>query len=41
MAEQKPEIANSIQTGDFKTNYHDLGQGCPVTLLHGSGPGKS
>lgn len=39
MAEQKPEIANSIQTGDFKTNYHDLGQGYPVTLLHGSGPG--
>jgi 2-hydroxymuconate-semialdehyde hydrolase len=21
----RPEIANSIQTGDFKTNYHDLG----------------
>ena len=39
MAEQRPEIANSIQTGDFKTNYHDLGQGEPVTFLHGSGPG--
>jgi 2-hydroxymuconate-semialdehyde hydrolase len=39
MAEQRPEIANSIQTGTFKTNYHDLGQGYPVTLLHGSGPG--
>ena len=22
-----PEIANSIQTGAFKTNYHDVGQG--------------
>ncbi|MCL1815588.1 MAG: alpha/beta fold hydrolase [Treponema sp.] len=39
MAEQRPEIANSIQTGKFKTNYHDVGQGFPVTLLHGSGPG--
>lgn len=39
MAEQRPEIANSIQTGGFKTNYHDLGQGDIVTLLHGSGPG--
>ena len=39
MAEQRPEIANSVQTGAFKTNYHDLGQGETVTLLHGSGPG--
>ena len=39
MAEQRPEIANSIQTGKFKTNYHDLGEGDIVTLLHGSGPG--
>lgn len=39
MAEKRPEIANSIQTGEFKTNYHDLGNGYPVVLLHGSGPG--
>ena len=39
MAEQKPEIANTIQTGSFKTNYHDLGQGDIVTFIHGSGPG--
>lgn len=39
MNEKRPEIANSIQTGAFKTNYHDLGQGYPVVLLHGSGPG--
>lgn len=37
----KPEIANSIQTGAFKTNYHDYGSGDPVLLIHGSGPGVS
>lgn len=36
---ERPEIANSIQTGSFQTNYHDLGEGFPVVLLHGSGPG--
>jgi 2-hydroxymuconate-semialdehyde hydrolase len=41
MAEQRPEIANSVQTDSFKTNYHDAGGGFPVTLLHGSGPGAS
>ena len=41
MSNQKPEIANSIQTGAFKTNYHDYGTGFPVMLLHGSGPGVS
>lgn len=39
MAETRPEIANSIQTGKFKTNYHDLGDGFPCVFLHGSGPG--
>jgi 2-hydroxymuconate-semialdehyde hydrolase len=34
-----PEIANSIKTGTFKTNYHDVGKGRPVFLIHGSGPG--
>ena len=37
----RPEIANSIITGTFKTNYHDVGQGFPVVFLHGSGPGVS
>lgn len=36
---KRPEIANSIKTGKFKTNYHDLGKGFPVVFLHGSGPG--
>jgi len=35
----RPEIARSVQTGPFQTNYHDRGQGYPVVLLHGSGPG--
>jgi 2-hydroxymuconate-semialdehyde hydrolase len=35
------EIANSIKTGNFNTNYHDYGQGDPVLLIHGSGPGVS
>jgi 2-hydroxymuconate-semialdehyde hydrolase len=37
----KPEIANSIKTGDFNTNYHDQGEGYPLILVHGSGPGVS
>lgn len=41
MAEQRPEIANAIQTGSFNTNYHDVGEGYPLVLLHGSGPGVS
>jgi len=39
MGVKRPEIANSIQTGEFKTNYHDVGTGYPVVFLHGSGPG--
>ncbi len=34
-----PEIVNNIQTGAFKTNYHDVGAGDPLLLIHGSGPG--
>jgi len=41
MTNARPEIANSIQTGSFKTNYHDYGTGDPVLLIHGSGPGVS
>lgn len=41
MASVKREIAKSITTGNYKTNYHDEGTGFPVLLLHGSGPGVS
>ena len=34
-----PEIANSILANGIKTNYHDIGSGKPVMLIHGSGPG--
>lgn len=36
-----PEIGASITTGDITTNYHDLGSGDPLLLIHGSGPGVS
>ncbi|MBS7663614.1 alpha/beta fold hydrolase [Pseudomonas lalucatii] len=36
-----PEIGQSVQTGAIVTNYHDIGSGEPVLLLHGSGPGVS
>lgn len=36
-----PEIGQSIQCGNILTNYHDVGQGEPILLLHGSGPGVS
>lgn len=36
-----PEIVNSIKTGNFNTNYHDLGEGEVVLFIHGSGPGVS
>lgn len=36
-----PEIAKNIKTGNFNTNYHDLGQGELIMFIHGSGPGVS
>lgn len=36
-----PEIGSMLQTGAIKTNLHDRGQGDPVVLIHGSGPGVS
>ena len=36
-----PEVARSITAAGIRTNYHDLGSGAPVLLIHGSGPGVS
>lgn len=36
-----PEIVNSIKTGSFNTNYHDMGEGETILFIHGSGPGVS
>ena len=33
------EVGHSIVVDGIKTNYHDLGDGPPVLLIHGSGPG--
>ncbi|WP_334046575.1 alpha/beta fold hydrolase [Burkholderia cepacia] len=34
-----PEIGRRIVAGGIDTNYHDVGDGPPVLLIHGSGPG--
>ncbi len=36
---ENPEIANSVVADGINTNYHDVGSGSHVVLLHGSGPG--
>ena len=38
-ATANPEIGQSITAGGITTNYHDVGSGPPVLLIHGSGPG--
>ncbi|RQZ65897.1 alpha/beta fold hydrolase [Burkholderia sp. Bp9004] len=34
-----PELGRRIVAGGLDTNYHDVGDGPPVLLIHGSGPG--
>lgn len=34
-----PEIGKTILANGIQTNYHDAGEGPPVLLIHGSGPG--
>jgi 2-hydroxymuconate-semialdehyde hydrolase len=38
---QNPEIGKTIVANGIATNYHDVGTGFPVLLMHGSGPGVS
>ncbi|QGN56306.1 alpha/beta fold hydrolase [Novosphingobium sp. Gsoil 351] len=35
----RPEIGKSLIVGGSATNYHDVGEGAPILLVHGSGPG--
>ncbi|MGE3771937.1 MAG: alpha/beta fold hydrolase [Gammaproteobacteria bacterium] len=36
-----PELGRTIEAAGYATNYHDLGSGAPLLMLHGSGPGVS
>lgn len=36
-----PEIARTVLAAGLRTNVHDVGEGAPVLLIHGSGPGVS
>jgi 2-hydroxymuconate-semialdehyde hydrolase len=38
-AVNSPEIGREILAGGYRTNLHDQGQGFPLMLIHGSGPG--
>lgn len=38
---QNPEIGKTLLANGIRTNYHDVGSGFPVLLIHGSGPGVS
>lgn len=38
---KNPEISQSIETCGYLTNFHDVGQGHAVIMLHGSGAGVS
>jgi pimeloyl-ACP methyl ester carboxylesterase len=40
-ADARPEIGASVVAGGLATNYLESGQGAPVVLIHGSGPGVS
>lgn len=41
MTAASAEIGRSIFAAGIRTNYHDQGNGSPVVLVHGSGPGVS
>lgn len=39
MSTSDPEIGKSVMAAGLKTNYLEAGEGEPVVLIHGSGPG--
>jgi len=41
MTDQSPEIGRRVLAGGIRTNYLQAGDGEPVVLVHGSGPGVS
>lgn len=41
MVNTNPEIGRSVQAMGLATNYHEMGEGHSIILLHGSGPGVS
>ncbi len=41
MSVSSPEIGRSIVAAGIRTNYHDVGEGFPLLMIHGSGPGVS
>jgi 2-hydroxymuconate-semialdehyde hydrolase len=41
VTKSNPEIGASIVANGIVTNYHDVGAGSPVLMIHGSGPGVS
>ncbi|MCC4118631.1 alpha/beta fold hydrolase [Aromatoleum toluclasticum] len=41
MSDNSPEIARSVAAAGIRTNYHDVGAGHPLLMIHGSGPGVS
>lgn len=41
MIRNNPELGQTVDAMGLATNYHEMGSGNPVVLLHGSGPGVS
>jgi 2-hydroxymuconate-semialdehyde hydrolase len=41
MSHKSPEVGQRVVAAGIATNYHDVGNGSTVMLIHGSGPGVS
>ncbi|HCE9271285.1 TPA: alpha/beta fold hydrolase, partial [Pseudomonas aeruginosa] len=37
--QNSPEIGREILAAGYRTNLHDSGEGFPLMMIHGSGPG--